>query len=39
VSASGTCFWIKDNIASGTTYGTGATCPGTAALGAAGSSW
>jgi prepilin-type N-terminal cleavage/methylation domain-containing protein len=39
LSASGTCFWIKDNIASGTTYGTGATCTGTAALGAAGTSW
>ena len=41
LSASGTCFWIKDNVSSGTTYGTGtaATCTGTAALGAAGTSW
>ena len=39
LSASGTCFWIKDNVSSGTTYGTGPTCTGTAALAAAGTSW
>ena len=39
LSASGTCFWIKDNVSTGTTYGSGATCTGTAALGAAGTSW
>ena len=35
MSASGTCFWIKDVSTGATTYGTGATCTGTAALGAA----
>jgi type IV pilus assembly protein PilA len=36
LSASGTCYWIKDNAAGpGTTYGTGATCTGTAADAAA----
>jgi type IV pilus assembly protein PilA len=34
MSASGTCYWIRDQAASGTTYGTG-TCTGTAALAAA----
>jgi type IV pilus assembly protein PilA len=32
-SASGTCFYIKDDIAAGTTYGKGTTCTGTAAAG------
>jgi hypothetical protein len=31
LSASGICFWIKDSVSSGTTYGSGATCTGTAA--------
>ena len=35
MSASTTCYWIKDTSASGTTYGTGATCTGTAAAAAA----
>jgi type IV pilus assembly protein PilA len=39
LSASGTCFWIKDNVSTGTTYGTGATCTGTAALAAAATRW
>ena len=43
LSKSGKCFWIKD-IATGTStagtfYGTGATCTGTAALGAAAGSF
>jgi type IV pilus assembly protein PilA len=32
MSASGTCYMIKDTAASGTTYGTNATCTGTQAL-------
>ena len=32
MSASGTCYMIKDTSASGTTYGTDATCTGTQAL-------
>jgi len=39
LSASGTCFWIKDSVSTGTTYGTGATCTGTAARAAAGTKW
>ena len=43
LSNGGTCFWIKDvtSAGGGTTYGTGtpATCSGTDALGAAGTSW
>jgi type IV pilus assembly protein PilA len=41
LSQSNTCFWIKDNVASGTTYGSGpaATCTGTTALGAALARW
>ena len=41
MSASGTCYWIKDNSAAATTYGTGAagTCTGTDALGAAATSF
>ena len=38
LSDSGKCFWIKDTSGS-TTYGTGATCDGTAALGAASAKW
>lgn len=42
LSKSGKCYWIKD-IASGngagTFYGTGATCTGVAAAGAAAASW
>jgi hypothetical protein len=30
-SASGTCFWIKDDVTSGTTYGSGLPCTGAAA--------
>jgi type IV pilus assembly protein PilA len=37
-SASGTCFWIKEDTG-GTKYGTGATCTGTAAAAAAGHAW
>jgi type IV pilus assembly protein PilA len=39
LSASGECFWIHEEAPAGTTYGTGAACTGTAALGAAGASW
>jgi len=42
LSASGTCYWIKENTASGTTYGsdpTGAACSGTDAIGAALPAW
>jgi type IV pilus assembly protein PilA len=39
LSASGTCFWIKDDVSAGTTYGTGATCTGTAARAAAATKW
>jgi type IV pilus assembly protein PilA len=39
LSASGACFWIKDDVASGTRYGTGGTCTGTAARAAAGAKW
>jgi len=39
LSASGTCFWIKDSVSTGTTYGTGATCTGTAATAAAQPRW
>jgi len=36
LSASGTCYWIKDNASGpGTTYDSGATCTGTAADAAA----
>ncbi|MDP9331359.1 MAG: prepilin-type N-terminal cleavage/methylation domain-containing protein [Actinomycetota bacterium] len=36
MSASGTCYWIKDVATGpGTRYGTGTPCTGTAALGAA----
>jgi type IV pilus assembly protein PilA len=37
---SGTCFWIKDvAVGPGTTYGSGATCTGTAANAAALPAW
>jgi type IV pilus assembly protein PilA len=41
LSASGTCYWIKENTASGTTYGSGtaATCSGTDANAAALPAW
>ena len=39
MSASGTCYWIKDTAASGTTYGVGGACTGTAAQGAALTAW
>ena len=42
LSDSGDCFWIMDDASSagtGTKYGTGATCTGTAAAAAAGTSW
>ena len=41
MSASGTCYWIKDVSTGATTYGTGAaaTCTGTDALGAAATSF
>jgi hypothetical protein len=34
LSQSGTCYWIHENSAAGTSYGSGATCTGTAALAA-----
>ena len=43
LSKSGQCFWIKDVATgvgtAGTFYGKGATCTGTAAVGAAAGSW
>lgn len=42
MSASGTCYWIKENVATGTTYGsttTAADCTGTLAAGAANPTW
>jgi len=33
-SAGGTCFWVKDAVGSGTVYGAGDPCTGTAALAA-----
>jgi hypothetical protein len=40
MSASGTCFYMKDDATAGTTYGSGLTCTGQAALsGAAAASW
>jgi hypothetical protein len=40
MSASGTCFWIKDTAAGpGTRYDSGAACTGTGALAAAGTSF
>ena len=34
-SQSGKCFWIRDSVGSGTAYGTGEPCTGSAALQAA----
>jgi type IV pilus assembly protein PilA len=42
LSESGTCYWIMDDATAagtGTKYDTGAVCTGTAAAGAAGTSW
>jgi type IV pilus assembly protein PilA len=42
LSDSGDCYWIMDNAGAagtGTKYGTGAACTGTAAAAAAGTSW
>jgi type IV pilus assembly protein PilA len=42
MSASGTCYWIKEDASAGTTYGsttTASSCTGTAAAGAASQSW
>jgi type IV pilus assembly protein PilA len=42
MSASGTCYWIKEDSAAGTTYGSTtvpANCTGTAAAGAAAPAW
>jgi type IV pilus assembly protein PilA len=39
LSASGTCFWIKDSVSTGTTYGSGTPCTGTAATAAAQPKW
>jgi type IV pilus assembly protein PilA len=41
-SASGTCYWIKEDVATGTKYGsdpTGAACAGDDAVAAAGTAW
>ncbi|HYN18152.1 MAG TPA: hypothetical protein VEY96_08715, partial [Actinomycetes bacterium] len=41
LSASGTCYWIRESVATGTTYGSGiaTTCSGTDANGAALPAW
>jgi type IV pilus assembly protein PilA len=39
LSASGTCYWIKESTATGTRYGTGAACTGDAAAAAADARW
>jgi type IV pilus assembly protein PilA len=42
MSASGTCYWIKEDVSAGTTYGsttTAANCTGTAAAGASAANW
>jgi twitching motility protein PilT len=42
MSASGTCYWIKEDVAAGTTYGsttTAADCTGDDAAGAAAATW
>jgi len=39
LSASGTCYFIRDAIAGGTVYGSTATCTGTNALTAAANGW
>ncbi|HET9672915.1 MAG TPA: hypothetical protein VFQ40_08735 [Actinomycetota bacterium] len=38
-SASGTCWWVKLNTSGGTTYGSGGTCTGDAAMAADAPSW
>lgn len=39
LSPSGTCFYVKDDPTTGSSYGSGPTCAGTAALSAAAPSW
>jgi type IV pilus assembly protein PilA len=41
LSASGTCYWIKEDVSTGTRYGSGtsSTCSGTDAGGAAATAW
>lgn len=39
MSNSGTCYWIRDDSVSGTTYGEGGPCTGAAATLAASGSW
>jgi hypothetical protein len=41
LSASNTCYWIKEDVASGTKYGSGAAadCAGTDAAAAADARW
>jgi type IV pilus assembly protein PilA len=39
LSRSGDCFWIEDEGTTPIHYGSGATCTGAAAAGAAGNSW
>ena len=38
-SGSGTCWWVKVDASSATSYGSGATCTGRAALAASSPSW
>ena len=38
-SGSGTCWWVRIDASSATSYGSGATCTGEAALAASSSSW
>jgi hypothetical protein len=38
-SESGACWWVKIDVSSKTSYGSGATCTGTAALAASSPSW
>jgi hypothetical protein len=39
MSNSGTCFWVKDDLSVGTSYGSGLPCTGTAAVQAAAYAW
>jgi hypothetical protein len=39
MSESGTCWWVKTDVRGVTTYGSGTTCTGEAALGASAPSW
>jgi hypothetical protein len=39
MSSSGTCFWVKDDAAIGTSYGSGLPCTGVAAAQANASAW